>query len=301
MEMSVKTPLERYLVVRRWYEAGFALIYVVVNAAVDSVVTTMDIQRNHLPFQIWEAYVWAFTSYLLVLPLIPLVVMFVIWLPLTWTNWLKRLPWYVCASLVFCLIHVNGMFAARTLIYAKFGEHYDFGNWLVAMSYEYLKDVRAFFAMVILFASYRFILLRLQGEVKLLDEPDVGPAVDSVERPQRFLVRKLGKEFLINVNDIERLEAQGNYVNLHVRGRAYPLRSTMAAIESKLDPNKFVRVHRSHMIQLDHLAEIEPLDTGDARLKLHDGVLVPCSRNYRAALRERGGSRSTNRPIGEQA
>jgi DNA-binding LytR/AlgR family response regulator len=142
-------------------------------------------------------------------------------------------------------------------------------------------------------------LLRLQGEVKLLDEPDVGPSVDSVERPQRLLVRKLGKEFLVSVNDIERLEAQGNYVNLHVRGRAYPLRSTMAAIESKLDPNRFVRVHRSHMIQIDYLSEIETLDTGDARLKLHDGTLVPCSRNYRAALRERGGIKSTTREIGE--
>jgi DNA-binding LytR/AlgR family response regulator len=61
------------------------------------------------------------------------------------------------------------------------------------------------------------------GEAREFTKPEVGSPVESLERPQRFLVRKLGKEFLVAVNDIERLEAQGNYVNLHVRGRAYPL------------------------------------------------------------------------------
>jgi DNA-binding LytR/AlgR family response regulator len=61
----------------------------------------------------------------------------------------------------------------------------------------------------------------------------------------------------------------------------------MAAIEALLDPGKFVRVHRSHMVNLDYLFEIEPLDTGDARLKLRDGTLVACSRTYRDALRAR--------------
>jgi DNA-binding LytR/AlgR family response regulator len=78
-------------------------------------------------------------------------------------------------------------------------------------------------------------------------------------------------------------------VNLHVRGRDYPLRTTMAAIEERLDPARFVRVHRSHVVNLDYLAEIEPLDAGDARLKLRDGTNVPCSRRYRARLRERFG------------
>jgi DNA-binding LytR/AlgR family response regulator len=88
-------------------------------------------------------------------------------------------------------------------------------------------------------------------------------------------------------NEIEWLQAQGNYVNLQVRGRAYPLRSTMTAVQALLDPVKFVRVHRSHIVNLDYLIEIEPLDTGDARLELRDGTLVACSRTYRDALRGR--------------
>jgi len=109
--------------------------------------------------------------------------------------------------------------------------------------------------------------------------------VEPVERPERFLLRKLGKEFLVAANDIEWLQASANYVNLHVRGRDYPLRTTMAALEPRLDPGRFVRVHRSYMVNLDCLQEIEPLESGDARLRMRDGQFIPCSRRYRPALR----------------
>ena len=59
----------------------------------------------------------------------------------------------------------------------------------------------------------------------------------------------------------------------------------MAGIEPRMDPNKFVRVHRSYMVNLDFINEIEPLDTGDARILMKDGSLIPCSRRYRAALK----------------
>jgi DNA-binding LytR/AlgR family response regulator len=117
--------------------------------------------------------------------------------------------------------------------------------------------------------------------------------VEPVEQPERFLVRKLGKEFLLAAREIEWLQASGNYVNLHVRGRDYPLRATMAGIEARLDPQQFVRVHRSYAINLEFLVEMEPLDTGDARLLMRDGVQIPCSRRYRAALRDRFGQAAT--------
>ena len=65
-----------------------------------------------------------------------------------------------------------------------------------------------------------------------------------------------------------------------------PLRSTMTAIQDRLDPARFVRVHRSYIVNLDFLDQIEPLDTGDARLLLKNGSRVPCSRRYRSALRQ---------------
>ena len=70
----------------------------------------------------------------------------------------------------------------------------------------------------------------------------------------------------------------------------YPLRSTIAGIESRLDPRRFARIHRSYLVALDHVSSIEPLDSGDARVHLRDGTVLPCSRRYRQDLRTRTGA-----------
>lgn len=132
--------------------------------------------------------------------------------------------------------------------------------------------------------SYRFLMLRLTGEAKLLDAPEPLPA----PRPARFLVRKLRREFLVAASDIEWVQAQDNYVGLHVNGHDYLLRSTFTEFLQHLDPERFVRVHRSHAVNLDHVAEIEPLDSGDARLTMRDGSTVPCSRRHRDAIGQLG-------------
>jgi DNA-binding LytR/AlgR family response regulator len=179
------------------------------------------------------------------------------------------------------------MVGLRILAYRTQGADYDFGSWPKELFYEYLKDIRSYAGMVAIIEIYRFVLRRLQGEASLLDVPDDGAPVEPVDRPERFLVRKLGREFLVAAADIEWLQASGNYVNLRVRAHDYPLRSTIAGIESKLDPRRFARIHRSYIVNLDHVASIEPLDTGDARVHLKDGSVLPCSRRQRDALRGR--------------
>jgi hypothetical protein len=213
--------------------------------------------------------------------------------PFRFDTWRHSLPRHLLASLAFSLMHVAGMVELRKLAYALVGWHYRFGAWWPNFGYEYLKDIRNYFLIIALICLSRLWLLRKQGEATLLAEPDEGVPVEPVDRPERFLVRKLGKEFLLAAREIEWLQAAGNYVNLHVRGRDYPLRATMAGIEERLDPARFVRVHRSYLVNLDYLAEIEPLDTGDARLHLRDGAKIPCSRRYRAALREHAGQPAT--------
>jgi DNA-binding LytR/AlgR family response regulator len=59
----------------------------------------------------------------------------------------------------------------------------------------------------------------------------------------------------------------------------------MTAIQDRLDPERFVRVHRSYIVNIEFLTQIEPLESGDARLLLKDGTRIPCSRRYRNALR----------------
>jgi hypothetical protein len=278
---------DRYQPFRPWVEPGYWIAGTVITAAANSATVLMDIRRAGLHFQGWEPVAWEWSSNLVFLALVPLVVWFTRRVPLHLDTWRRALPLHLLASVVWSALHVAGMVALRKAIYAMQGAQYDFGDWPREFLYEYIKDVRSYAGGVTTIEVYRWLLRRLQGEASLLASSDDAPAPSPGERPERFLVRKLGKEFLITANEVESAQAAGNYVNLHLRGRDYPLRSTISAVEQMLDPARFVRVHRSWIVNLDTIAEIEPLDTGDARIRLRDGRVLPCSRTYRDVLRPR--------------
>jgi hypothetical protein len=270
---------------RRAFELGFWPAFFVINTVFNGIIAVMD-HRNFPP---WQPLTWESSSSITMLALMPALVYVSRRWPIRFETWQANAPLHLGFTLVFSLLHVAGMVALRKLAYVLAGLHYSFGAWWPAFGYEYLKDIRSYFWILAGIGLYRLWVMRFQGEASLLAEPDVGPPLEPVEQPERFLVRKLGKEFLLAAREIEWLQASANYVNLHVRGRDYPLRATMAGIEARLDAQHFVRVHRSYVINLDFLVEIEPLDTGDARLLMRDGTKIPCSRRYRAALRERFG------------
>jgi len=90
----------------------------------------------------------------------------------------------------------------------------------------------------------------------------------------------LGREFLIQTNDIEWIEASGNYANLHIKDSVYPMRITMDKLE-KLLPSNFTRIHRSTIVNLEQIQEIQALDTGDYEVRLHNQMKLTLSRRYR--------------------
>lgn len=282
--------LARYRPWRRWAEAGFWVLLLGVQAAANSLVSWYDLARTGAGQPFWQPLVWEFSSALAIGALIPALLLADRRFPLSLRAWRRHLPLHLLFTVLFSVAHVAGMVALRKLAYAAVGRTYAVADWSHMLFYEYLKDARSYAMILVAFWSYRLVLMRLQGEARALDaqEPPPGappePSPVAPARPERFLVRKLRKEFLIAAADIEWLQAQGNYVGLHVNGHDYLLRSTLSDLLEQLDPARFVRVHRSHAVNLDRIAEIEPLETGDARLKMKDGSQVPCSRRYRDAL-----------------
>ena len=283
--------LARYRPWQRQAEVGFWVAVLGVQMGFNSVVTWLDLRRFDPLFPCWPPLVWELSSALVVGALIPALVAFERRFPLRWDTLRRNALLHVIGSVAFCALHVLGMVVLRKLAYAALGERYEVRSWVATFGYEYLKDVRSYLLILAAVWSYRFVLLRLQGEARVLDAPEPAPQAQpavppapATARPERFLVRKLRKEFLIAAGDIEWLQAQGNYVGLHVNGHDYLLRSTLADFLEQLDPARFARVHRSYAVNLDRVAEIEPLETGDARLKMRDGTQVPCSRRYREAL-----------------
>ena len=281
MSRAKFTPWQGPVEVMIWF-AVFGLA-----AVGNALVLLMDADKHGVGLAGWKPFTWEATSAMVSLALLPALFALCRRWPLHLDTWRRHLPVYVVASVAWSLLHVVGMVLLRKMVYAFAGEHYDFGNWPRELSYEYLKDVRTFSLIVTVHQSYEWFWRRWQGEARVLDAPDDGSAKGLAERPERFLIRKLGRQFLVAANDIEWLQAAGNYVNLRVRDRDYPLRSTLAAVEGMLDPTRFTRIHRSYIVNLEQVASIEPLDTGDARVHLKDGTQLPCSRSYRDVLKPR--------------
>ncbi len=107
---------------------------------------------------------------------------------------------------------------------------------------------------------------------------------DHTRYARRFLVRTREATVVVDADDIDWIEAADYYASLHVGGRTYLLRETMAHLAERLDPERFFRVHRSTIVNLARIREIHPLFRGDCELVLSSGARVRLSRTRRGEL-----------------
>ena len=103
---------------------------------------------------------------------------------------------------------------------------------------------------------------------------------------QRFTVRTGSRVSFVMAEQIDWIEAVGDYIGLHVGSRRPLLRETLNAVESQLDPSRFVRIHRSVIVQVSHIQELSTLPNRELRVRLIDGTNLKVSRTYRDRLDE---------------
>jgi two-component system LytT family response regulator len=109
------------------------------------------------------------------------------------------------------------------------------------------------------------------------------------ERPRpeaRFVVRSASKLQLVRAADVEWIAGDGNYARLHSAGRRHLVRETLKSVAARLDPGKFVRVHRSAIVNVDCVASFEPHVHGQYVLTMKDGSRIISSRTHSPKLRE---------------
>lgn len=97
-------------------------------------------------------------------------------------------------------------------------------------------------------------------------------------------VRERDRVVVLDVDDVDRFEAAGDYVAVHVGGRSHLIDDTMKSLEAELDPDRFVRIHRSHIVRVDRIRELQPFFHGDYVVTLEDGTELRLSRTRREAL-----------------
>lgn len=103
---------------------------------------------------------------------------------------------------------------------------------------------------------------------------------------ERIVVKNAGKIFFLQTDEIDWIEASDNYVRLHVGKESHLVHGTMSKLESKLDPEKFIRVHRSTIINLSRIKELHPLFHGEYSIRLQSGKELTSSRSYKHNLQK---------------
>lgn len=98
---------------------------------------------------------------------------------------------------------------------------------------------------------------------------------------ERFVIRNNGRVVLVRAEEVDWVESAGNYLLLHAGKSAHMIRDTMQNLERRLDPNRFLRIHRSAIVNLDSIAELNLQSSDDPVVVMKDGNRLPLSRRYR--------------------
>ncbi len=294
-----------------WQMTVFAALFSLV--VVDNIFTTVaDRARVGQPLPVWQPSVWEISSNSINWLLVPLVARVLARFPINSRTWARSVPVHAVAVVLFSLIHTEGMNLLRQAAYRLADERYDFGPFWSSWVYELRKDLLTYCVIIGGLLAFRTYGLWLDSRTRRDDVaaanvlglhpagpdlavPNVGANVSGLPAPgplaidpptplDRLLVRKRNREFILDTDEIDRIEADGNYVVVHSGSESYRLRESLDGLAKRLGEQRFARVHRAHVVNIDRIREIQPWDHGDFRIVLKDGSFVNFSRRYRSRL-----------------
>ncbi len=254
-------------------EAGVFAVLVVVFWGVDTLTKRNLRMVSGVGPDDFRLYVEQITSGLTVWLLVPAVAWWLRRFPLARGQLVSGIVGHVIGSGLFAALHYFIMTGMRSTIHLAFGSQYVFSDlWLRNLVIEWQKDLKIYVAIVAILMAFRYLW-----------RSESATAVDSSER---MAVQSGSGDHLVSYEDIEYLEASRNYVSVHTKEREYLVRQTIANLEQELAERRFIRTHRSFIVNQDHVTGIEPT-AGGHELVLASGRRVPLSRGRRNEVRER--------------
>jgi hypothetical protein len=261
-----------------WRQIAAWAVLLIVSVFAHAYVEALNESRRGMTGIFDRVLAIEVSSHIVVAALIPVFY----WMHRRWpvSGGLRNIAIHVLGLVPFSLIHTVGMAALRLLWFsAILGEAYSFPITFDRLTYEFAKDIITYGMLSAAVMALRHVFAGVPAPAA---EPAAAPTPSQPESlPERFAVRKRGKEIMVEVADIDWIEAAGNYAVLHVGGDTLEIRSTLTKLEGELDPKRFVRVHKSYVVNVARIAEVTPWISGDWRIRLQDGAEVNLSRRYR--------------------
>ena len=270
---------------RWWLEAAGWVVLVTLLWGTDLLARLGEQQQaggGKTPFRLISEQV---TSGLAVLIMIPFVLRWLTMFPLRRSAWAAAIIGHTVGTILFAFGHHSLMVAMRIPWYALNGLNYIWREPFVAnLIVEYQKDIKIYLGIVIIATAYGLFRRSRETPATAPARTDL-PLSEPATPPTGRLVVQTGRgTTVLHYEEIEHLEAARNYVSVQAGGREYVVRETMGRLLERLADGPFTRTHRSHVVNLDHVAEIRTVD-GRPRIFLQSGADIPLSRSYRDAFR----------------
>jgi DNA-binding LytR/AlgR family response regulator len=253
--------------------------FLLASLAVRGFTLRTEAIRHGSPVTWQETWLNETTSHLAILLVAPLLPWVLDRFPLAAGQWRRALPGHAAGSLVFSVLHVALMFGARTLLFPAFvGVSYRMNLFAPAhFAYELQKDVLTYAMLMV-----GYVLMRSVEQGRL----EAASALQAARRNHQLTLKSGTAAIVVDSRDVLWARAAGNYVEVATPGKTHLARMTLSRLEELLAAagDRHLRLHRSHVVNLDHVREVTPTGEGDVRVTLSDGTVAPGSRRYRDGL-----------------
>lgn len=246
---------------------GFAAAFAIVN----SLTHIDELARDGTMLAAWKPWSWEASSAIAWAALGFVVARLTVALRPPAVARPAAIALHAAMSVLVSFAHVGLMVALRHLAYWAAGERYDFVFDAPTLIYEYRKDLISYVGIALVIAAF---------DRWSRSPPEAPPAAVA----PRIVVRDGARTHWLAPADIERVEAAGNYVELHTAAGPILHRASLAAIEATLASFGFVRVHRSRLVRQAAIATIETGPSGDFTIVLASGDRIGGSRRFRDRL-----------------
>lgn len=254
-------------------------LFMVFAFIVDILSDITDIGRDQLDLTVQKLIIYEATGYFFILILFPVVAWFTSRATPGQHNWRNVISAHLAGAIVVSVAHVSLMVVTRKLVFlVAYPYPYIFSdNLLQSMVYEFRKDLLTY-CLFLFFITFGRQLAQQQREL--------AAAREDAKTTKRLTLKCGGRAIWIDASQVYWIKSASNYVEVAANGKVHLARATLGAIENQLSDAgaKAVRVHRSYVVNADHIQEITPTGEGDVKIKMNDGAIIPGSRRYRDRL-----------------
>jgi LytTr DNA-binding domain len=240
--------------------------------------------RLGTPHNLWEPMLWNLTSGVVVVALLPIIRRAAMLLKGGVMHPVAAGAAFVALGFVFSALHIAGMGPLRELAYGLGGWTYSF-PWAQQISYEMKKDLFNYLAMAVIFWFAERPAGAAPAQVETAAPRPEAAETSAPSAAQELWLRDGRVSLLIDPSDIVSVSSAGNYVEYELTDRRkHLIRSTLQAELSRLAPFGIVRVHRTRLINLKRIVALEWGPSGDFKIRLDSGEIVPGSRRFKSAI-----------------